>query len=84
MSNEDGCTYIKVKLNSFGTFKFPMRTSYYLYNTNTEPNTWSILSLEEILEIQIKFNSDKIRYHSIRVQCVDQYFNELGCYKFGY
>lgn len=84
MSNEDGCKYIKLKFNSFGTYKFPTKTTYYLYNTSDEPNTWSMLTLEQILEKQIKFNSDKTRYHSIRVQCIDQYFNVLGCYKFGY
>ena len=84
MSKKDGCTYIKLKLNSFGTFKFPSKTTYYLYNTNAEPSTWSILSHEQILENQIKFNSDKTRHHLMRIQCIDQYFNILGCYRFEY
>ena len=84
MSNEDDRVYIKVKLNSFGIYKFPTETTYYLYNTNMEPNTWSILTLEQILEIQMNFNSNKMRLRSIRIQCIDDNFDVISCYKFGY
>ena len=84
MPKEDGCKYIKIKLKSFGIFKFPTKTTYYLYNTSTEPNALSILTHEQILETQIKFNSDKTRHRSMRVQCIDQDFNVLGCYRFEY
>lgn len=84
MSNEDTCVYIRKELSSFATFRFPYKTHWYLYNTSDKPKEWSILKLEGILEKQIYFDPDKMKYHSIRVQCVDKYFNQLECYKFGY
>ena len=84
MSNEDTCVYIRKELSSFMKFRFPYKTYQYLYNTSDKPKEWSILTLEGILEKQIYFDPDKPKYQFIRVQCVDKYYNQLKCYKFGY